>query len=190
MLENQFYLRLVFIAIFGIIFIYAMINLAKMKSAEQSKQKHTGLKVLSIAIMLLGIFLGVTGVTAISSITFPTEMLEQPLSENMIIRSTNTVLHWGYPTNYQNTSIVNITNLFSCLAFAAYFACFKKSNSKWWSKFLKTIYIILLYAFFVSATDWHYFDIYELWITIFFLLMSFVPIVVKKRKKSGACDGQ
>lgn len=185
MLEQQFYLRILFIALFGILFVNVMIKLAKRKSIEEVPQKHIWMKIIAGLFLVSGLLSLVIGIIALTQITFPTTMLEQPITKNMIVRSSDTTQHWGYPTLIQNQVLSFITSFFSCLSIAAYFACFKKSGTRWWQKVLKVIYVILLWLFYVSSTDWHYFDIYEFIATILFCGLAVIPFVLNNKNREG-----
>ena len=117
------------------------------------------------------------GILTITNIQFPEQMIKQPITPNMIVRSTSATQYWGYPTSTQNMALMHISSVFASLAFAAYFAVFRKSGTNGWQKFLKVVGIVLMYMFFASATDLHYFDMYELFAPIGFLILAFIGIL-------------
>ena len=176
MLESQFYSRIVMIALFGILFILSMLKKGKKNSIENPPEKHIGLKILSGVFLVLSLVSLAAGILTITNIQFPEQMLKQPITANMIVRSTSATQYWGYPTSTQNMALMHISSVFASLAFAAYFAVFRKSGTNGWQKFLKVVGIILMYMFFASATDLHYFDIYELFAPIGFLILAFVGL--------------
>jgi len=185
MLESQFYLRLVFTALFGVLFIYAMINLAKSNPISDTKGKHIVRKIVGSFLLLIGVISGIGSIIYICNITFPAEMLGQPFTANMIVRKVGVVQHWGYPTPEQQISISLLTSLFVFLAFAGYCFCFRKSHSNWWKRILKVILIILTYMFYVSSTDWHYFDTPEFAATILYAVCIGVIFKISKEKKEN-----
>lgn len=176
MLESQFYARIILIAIFGVIFILSMLKKGKKNSIENPLEKHIVLKVLSGIFLVLALISLAAGIMTITNIQFPTVMGKQPITSHSIIRSTSATQFWGYPTSTQNMALMHISSVFASLAFAAYFAVFRKSGTNGWQKFLKVLSIILMYLFFASATDLHYFDMYELFAPICFLILAFIGI--------------
>lgn len=176
MLESQFYSRIVMIALFGILFILSMLKKGKKNSIENPPEKHIGLKILSGVFLVLSLFSLATGILAITNIQFPDQMLEQPITANMIVRSTSAIQYWGYPTSTQNMTLTDISNVFNTLALAAYLAVFRKSGTNGMQKFLKVVGIVLMFMFFASATNLHYFDMYELFAPIGFLILAFVGL--------------
>lgn len=181
MLESQFYARIVLIVIFGILFILSMLNKGKKNSIENPPEKHIGLKILAGVFIVLSLVSLAAGILTITNIQFPTQMAKQPITANMIVRSTSATQFWGYPTSTQNMALMHISSVFASLAFAAYFAVFRKSGTNGWQKFLKVVGIILMYMFFVSATDLHYFDIYELFAPICFIILAFIGLFGGKK---------
>ena len=99
MLESQFYSRIVMIALFGILFILSMLKKGKKNSIENPPEKHIGLKILSEVFLVLSLFSLAAGILTITNIQFPDQMLEQPITANMIVRSTSAIQYWGYPTS-------------------------------------------------------------------------------------------
>ena len=177
MLESQFYSRIVMIALFGILFIFSMLKKVKKNSVENPPEKHVGLKILSGVFLVLSLVSLAAGILTITNIQFPEQMIKQPITPNMIVRSTSAIQYWGYPTPTQNMALMHISSVFASLAFAAYFAVFRKSGTNGWQKFLKVVCIVLMYMFFASATDLHYFDMYELFAPIGFLILAFIGIL-------------
>ena len=73
-------------------------------------------------------------------------------------------------------ALTDISNVFNTLALAAYLAVFRKSGTNGIQKFLKVVGIVLMFMFFTSATNLHYFDMYELFAPIGFLILAFVGL--------------
>lgn len=188
MLESQFYARIILIAIFGIVFILSMLKKGKKNSIENPPEKHIALKIISGVFLLLSLLSLAAGIMTITQIQFPTEMGKQPITPHSIIRSTSDIQIWGYPTSLQNMALSHITSVFASLAFAAYFAVFRKSGSNWWQKLLKVVGIILMWMFFVSATDLHYFDIFELYAPIGFLILAIFGLSGEKKVAADRVD--
>lgn len=182
MLESQFYIRLVITALFGVLFIYAMINLAKSNPISDISGKHIVRQIVGSLLLLIGVISGIGSIVYICNITFPAEMLGQPFTANMIVRKVGVVQYWGYPTPEQQMSISLLTSLFVFLAFAGYCFCFRKSHSNWWKRILKVILIILTYMFYVSSTDWHYFDTTEFTATILYIVCIGVIFKISQEK--------
>lgn len=181
MLESQFFSCITLIAVFGVIFILSMFKKGKKNSIENPPEKHTALKVLSGVFLVLALFSLAAGILTITEVQFPTVMGKQPVTPHSIIRSSSATLYWGYPTSTQNMALMHISSVFASLAFAAYFAVFRKSGSNGWKKFLKVVGIVLMYVFFASATDLHYFDMYELFAPISFLILALIGIFGGKK---------
>jgi len=182
MLKYQFNERIALIAIFGILYIFSMLKKGKKNSVENPPEKHIGLKILSGVFLFLSLVSLAAGILAITNIQFPTEMVKQPITGNMIFRSPSATPLWGYPTPAQNRALMHITSVFASLAFAAYFAAFRKSGTNVWQKFLKVVGIVLMYMFFASATDLHYFDIYEQFAPLCFLILAFIGLSGGKKE--------
>ena len=189
MLESQFYARIILIAIMGVIFLLSMLNKGKKNSIENPPEKHTGLKILSGVFLLLALVSLAAGILALTQVQFPTEMLKQPITPHMIFRSTSDIQLWGYPTATQNLALSYFTSVFASLGFAAYFAVFRKSGSNWWQKLLKVLGIILMWILYVSSTDLHYFDIYELYAPVGFLVLAIIGLTGGKKSVEGKTDG-
>lgn len=180
MLESQFYNRIILIVVFGVLFILSMLKKGKKNSIENPSEKHIWLKVLAGLFVALALFSLVTGIQALKVVEFPTEMMKQPLTAHTIFRSSSPI--WGYPTPAQKMALTNITNVFIYLAFAAYFLVFRKSGTKWWQKLLKVIGIIAMWMFFASATELQYFDIYELFAPIGFLILAILGLIERRKE--------
>ena len=182
MLKAQFYTRLVFIGLFGIIFIWAMINMARRNPISNIKEKLILRKILAFVFILLGIINATAAIVYLEMVSPPSEMCGQPFSVNMIVRKVGTIQYWGYPTDIQQFAITFYSNIFISAAFAGYSFYFRKSSSAWWEKILKVILVILTYAFYVSSTDWHYFDFPEFIATVLFAVC--IAAMFVKSKKS------
>lgn len=180
MLEGQFYLRLLLIAIMGITFVFTMAHLGKRNPKEESNEKHLVAKTLGGVFLFFSVIGGIIGIIFLSSVKFPTIMVEPPIHSNTIVRSPDVDLLWGYPTKVQLDVIVSITNAFMFLALAAYCFCFKRSASIWWKKILKVIYILILYTISYSVTDFHYFDKYEIVPLVILIVMISLCWINKK----------
>ena len=180
MLEGQFYLRLLLIAIIGITFVFTMAYLGKRNPREENNEKHLVAKTLGGVFLFFSVIGGIMGIIFLSSVKFPTMMIEPPIHSNMIVRSPNVDLLWGYPTKTQLDVITSITNAFMFLALAAYCFCFKRSASIWWKKTLKVIYILILYTISYSVTDFHYFDQYEIVPVVILIVMLSLCWINKK----------
>lgn len=162
MLKEQFYIKLLLIAILGVLFIFTMARYGKRNSIEETPQKHIVLRIIGCIFFILALTSAIMGLWQLGNVAFPLENIEPPIHRNMIVRSSYTNLIWGYPTKIQTYIIAEITNFFAFSAIGAYFMCFKKSKSQWWKKILKFIYFTILFFLFHSATEFHYFDLPEI----------------------------
>lgn len=166
--ESQFYARIILIALFGILFTFSMLKKGKKNSVENPPEKHLALKVIAVIFLVLSLLSLAAGIFTITNVQFPSVMMnERPI--------------WGYPTPTQNMALNFITNAFAFLAFAAYFAVFKKSRTKWWQKLLKLLGTILMWLLFDSATDLHEFNIYELLAPIGFIILAIIGLTAGNR---------
>ncbi len=176
MLEHQFYYRLILIVIFGTCLVSTMISFAKHNSEEEPPKKRIVLKILGVLFLIWAVLSGVLSIVNLVDLTHPTEMVGPHIHRNMIVRHTSVPLIWGYTTMEQESVISSITNFFMFLSLAAYLFCFRKSPSAWWKKILKVVYVISLFTFFCSSTNFHFFDVWE-WIAS----VSFVVMLVGLR---------
>ena len=184
MLQDQFISRLLLIVVFGIAYIYTMMKMASCNSVETSPQKHIILKILGGINVLFGVSCLVMGVFWLTQVQYPEQTIDFSYSANQIVRTSDKYVVWGYPTSEQNRAIMGITNIFSSLALAAYCFYYKKSDRKWWQKILRFFYGLLMYAFYCSATNFHYFDATEFVAPgLFCLMLGYALIKAKKLNK-------
>lgn len=162
MLQDQFISRLLLIVVFGVAYIYTMMRMASCNSVETSPQKHIILKILGGINVLLGVLCLAMGIFWLTQVQYPEQTIDFSYSANQIVRASDKHVMWGYPTFEQSSAIIGITNVFSCLAWATYCFFYKKSERKWWKKILRFFYGLLMYVFYCSATNFHYFDATEM----------------------------
>ena len=162
MLQDQFISRLLLIVVFGVAYIYTMMKMASCNSVETSPQKHIILKILGGINVLLGVLCLAMGIFWLTQVQYPEQTIDFSYSANQIVRASDKHVMWGYPTFEQSSAIIGITNVFSCLAWATYCFFYKKSERKWWKKILRFFYGLLMYVFYCSATNFHYFDATEM----------------------------
>ena len=124
--------------------------------------------------LIMGIFL-------LMQVQYPEQPIDFSYSVNQIVRTSDKYVIWGYPTSEQNHAIMSITNVFSSIALAAYCFLYKKSDRTWWKRILRFFYGLLMYAFYCSATNFHYFDTTEMVAPGLFCLMA--GHTLKKVKK-------
>ena len=183
MIERQFYFRLLLIIAFGVIYAKTMMTMGQYKPTEETKKKNVIMIIIGSIFTVLALFEGFMGTYLITQVQHPTEIMLS-ISPNSIIRRQDPF--WGYPTFAQQQIISYITNCMTSLGLGAYFLFFRKSNSKWWKKILKFIYGLLFYAFYVTATDFHYFDAWELYRPIIFGFMTFFVSLRLKMSRDEA----
>ena len=181
MLQDQFISRLLLIVVFGIAYIYTMMKMASCNSAETEPQKHRVLKVIGSINVLLGVLCLATGIFGLMQVQYPERTIDFSYSVNQIVRTSDKYIVWGYPTSEQSRAIMGITNIFSSLALAAYCFYYKKSNRKWWKKVVRFFYCLLMYAFYCSATNFHYFDAWEMVAPGLFCFMSGYALIKAKK---------
>lgn len=184
MLQDQFVSRLLLIVVFGIAYIYTMMKMASCNSMETTPQKHIILKIIGGINILLAISCFATGIFWLTQVQYPEQTIDLSYSANQIVRTSDKYVIWGYPTSEQSRAIMGITNVFSSLALAAYSFFYRKSDRKWWKKILRFFYGLLMYAFYCSATNFHYFDATEFVAPgLFCLMLGYVLIKAKKLNK-------
>lgn len=182
MLQDQFLQRLFLILFFGIFYIYTMKTMAEYKSIETEKQRHVVAKIVGALFALSAICSLCIGIYALTQISYPEQTIEFAFSANQIVRPSGTSVIWGYPTLEQNQAIMSITNVFSSIALAAYCFFYKKSDRMWWKKILRFFCGLLMFAFYSSATNFHYFDVPELVAPCLFFLMAGLALKTAKKQ--------
>lgn len=166
MLKEQFYIRLILNIIIGIMFAYALVKMAGHNNHEQGQKSHKIFHVFG------WIFIGLS-VICLAACVFGLTLVDFP---NTIVRSSSTSFYGGYPTMIQKSVLTSAMETFGNLGFGGYFLYFKSSNSSWWKKVLKFFTVIFLYAFMVSATNFHYFDFPELVSRTLFIILWLIII--------------
>ena len=182
MLEDQFYIRLLLQMAVGVVYILAYLNMAKRNSMEVVPKRHLALKIIGGVWAVLGIIMGIAGIYAATRITFPQTSIESPITANMIVRTTDKCMYWGYATIEQSQTISLISGVFEMFALSAYCFMFKASKSKWYSKVGKVFFCIFFYGLYASATNFHYFDTYEWTAPVLFVIMAFFALRNKENK--------
>lgn len=183
MLQDQFYMRLMLHMILGIVYIFAYINMAKRNSKEVEPERHLILKITGSIFAVFGVLWGIFGIYCITQMTFPEQANGPYISPNMIIRSSYETMYWGYATFEQSQCISMIGGFFEGFALSAYCFMFKSSHSKWYTKIGKIVFCILFYMFYASATDFHYFDLYEWTSPVLFAIMAFFAFRNKNQEE-------
>lgn len=181
MLQDQFINRLLFIVVFGVIYIYAMMKMASYKSVETTPQKHIVLKIIGSINVVLGITCLIMGMFWLMQVQYPEQTIDFSYNVNQIVRTSDKYVVWGFPTSEQNHAIMSITNIFSSIALAAYCFLYKRSDRKWWRKILRFFYGLFMYVFYCSATNFHYFDATEMVAPGLFCLMAGHTLIKAKR---------
>lgn len=181
MLQDQFINRLLLIVVFGVVYINTMMKMASCNSVETTPQKHIVLKIIGFINALLGIICLIAGIFWLMQVEYPEQTIDISYSVNQIVRTSDKYVVWGYPTSEQNLAIIGITNVFSSLALAAYCFFYKKSDRKWYKKVGRFFYCLLMYAFYCSATNFHYFDAAELVAPGLFCLMAGHALIKAKK---------
>ena len=184
MLQDQFYMRLMLLFVVGIVYVKAYMNMAKRNSKENEPERHLILKILGGFWAVMAVIMGCMGVYMITQISFPQEAIGPFNSSNMIVRSSYQTMYWGYATFPQSQCISVISGVFEFLALSAYCFLFKSSRSKWYGKLGKIVFCILFYMFFASATDFHYFDLYEWTAPVLFAIMAFFALRYKQEEST------
>lgn len=181
MLEGQFYGRLLLNLIVGILFIVAMNRMACHNSCETVPQRHVALKVLGWICMVFAALFAAAFVYFLTKVQFPSEMVVPYLDPSGIIRSSAQRVIWGYPTVTQNTVLTELLATCDAIGFALYFLRFRSSCSSIWKKIMKFMTVLFLYVFMASASNFHYFDIWEFVPAALFLLL-WVLIMTRQEK--------
>ena len=167
-----------------------MMKMASNNSVEIVQQKHIVLKIIGTINVLLGVSCLAMGIFWLMQVQYPEQTINFSYSVNQIVRTSDKYVMWGYPTSEQSRAIMGITNVFSSLALAAYCFFYKKSDRKWWKKVGRFFYCLLMYAFYCSATNFHYFDATEMVAPGLFCLMSGYALINSKKGKVLLADKQ
>lgn len=186
MFEDQFYSRLILNIIVGIMFVYALYNMARHNNHDVGPQNHRVMHVFGWVFSALSALSFCLCIVFLISIDFPSQLYGPFISSNEIIRPSSSVFIWGYPTPIQNSVLTMALSTFGFLGFGVYFIYFKKSDSSSWKKVLKFLAVVLLYTFMASATNFHYFDAPEFVAPVFFLVLWL--IIVKRKGKDIKAD--
>lgn len=182
MIQLHFIKRLMLLIAVGIVYVYAYTKMAKRASKELVPERHRIIRVIGGIFAVLSVFFAVLSIFYFTKITFPEHSIEPSISSNSIIRPDDRIMFWGYPTPVQHQCISMFLAVFEFLALSAYCFMFKSSHSKWYTKIGKIVFCILFYIFYVSATDFHYFDLYEWFVPALFGLMAIIACRNKKEK--------
>ena len=165
MLETQFYIRFVLNIIFGMMFVYALVRMAKHNNCETTPQRHTAMKVFGGIFVVLSVLCLIGCVAQLFALTsgfgFPTHMQPPPLGKYPIVRHSFEEICWGYPTPRQFAVLSSILGIFTMLGLAGYFFYYRSSKSSFGKKLGKFLTCSLLLVFLYSATNFQYFDFWE-----------------------------
>lgn len=162
MTESDFYSH-VFqsLPVLGLLFWCMMGDLGKKNCVENPLEKHIVLKVLGGISIAFGIVMFVAGAVFMTKLDFPDHSLPQPITPNMIIRPSGAFLQIGYPTKAQSLVISEFIGTIQFVGLGLYLWCFRKSGTNWWQKTLKVVAYTAMFMLLPSATDFHYYDLYE-----------------------------
>lgn len=192
MLQEHFYIRLFLIIVLGILYTRTMMKVAQYKPIEDSKNKHLIIKILGGFFMLFAILQGSLSIYFLTQVNHPTQMIDFVPTPYQVVRPSTSRVLWGYLTSAQMYVITQITGTMTSLALGTYFMCYRKSATRWWKKLMKFIYMILIYMFFCSATDFHYFDFQEfiplaIYLALIFYALSKVNKSINNGNNSEEC---
>lgn len=166
----------------GIVYVKAYMNMAKRNSKEIKPERHLILKILGSFCAVMAVFMGCIGVYMITQISFPHEAIGPRISSDMIVRSSDKTMYWGHETFPQSQSFSCILLFFEFISLSAYCFMFKSSHSRWYTKVGKIVFCVLFFMFFVSATNFHYFDIDEWTVPVLFAIMAFFALRKKQEE--------
>lgn len=188
MTESEFVARFLLVLVFGIVFIFVMLKAAK-KSPSEIQGKHIVAKVFGGIFIALSVVMMVAAIGSIMRIEYPAESIGQPITPHSIIRPYSQSVIWGYPTVAQSKAFAAISGIFDFIGLGLYFFFFQSSDSTKGMKVWKCILFFLMFFFMQSATDLHYFDIYELFApTLTILFMYLFSHVGKVKSKDSVTD--
>lgn len=162
MTESEFYGH-VFqsLLVLGLLFWWMMGHLGKKNCVENPLERHIALKVLGGISIAFGVVLFIAGVVFMTKLEFPEHSLPQPITSNSIIRPSGAYLYIGYPTKLQSMVISEFIGTIQFVGLGLYLWCFRKSGTNWWQKTLKVVAYTAMFILLPSATDFHYYDLYE-----------------------------
>lgn len=180
MTESDFIGRLIMIVIMGLLFIFAFLNRASYNVADKRGKTPLFGKVLGWILCVLSVLQLAGSIFWLLRIDFPTDSLIA-INRNSIIRPPSVSLIWGYPTSQQLFSLNMFTGFFACLAFGLYFLKFKKSNTKVIGKIGKFSLYLVAWVLFVSSSDIHYLDFWDIAKPIMFIIV--IAILFRPKNK-------
>lgn len=189
MTNDQFFARVLCLFFLGLLYIWLFKKMAQRNSVTeqcQTMNQSVTIKALGIVFFIFAVISAFVGVIELTLLESPIYAIEPEFSQYEVIRSPEATLYWGVPTVPQMGVLVMISGAFFFLAIATYCFYFKSSKTSIRSKFGKVFFGILLYAFFMTSTDFNYFDIYEwipkLCLLLLILLIFYLPKLFKKRR--------
>lgn len=168
MLESQFIYRLLLIITFGTFYVKSMQRIALYNNAETQNEKHTMLKILGVFFSCICVALIFMSFKFLAKVQYPARVIE--FSANASWHPSSSHIVWGYPTEGQYDVIYAFINVYVSLGLATYCFFFKSSHSTVSKKILKVVANLLFFGLFFSASEFHYFDVYEWVIPCLFVL--------------------
>ncbi len=170
MLQQDFFARIMWNVILGVMFASALSKMASYNNREVSPQKHGVMKAFGCVFAVLSCWLSVILVMGIREITFPT-LMQSPDFPRYVGADT---LRSSIPTPSQYGAIQCSIAIFDFMGLSAYFLLYKSSNSRWYVKIGKFVTGWLLMTCYALAAKVYTF--YALAAQLYISLIIFVAL--------------
>lgn len=185
MTKEDFYLRLVLNVLVGVMYVYALYRMAGHTDLNEPPTKKTLTKVLGYFFVVLGITFSIAAISFMLNISYPSEALK---GYDAIVRPSSAYLYWGYPTAPQNFVLTAILSSLLMFGLGVYCLAYRKTANSWWSKTGQFGLGFLLSTVMYSATNLHYFDVYEFIAPALFLVLWWSVVLLYRTPKQVKID--
>lgn len=180
MTKEDFYFRLVLNVLVGVMYVYALYRMARHTELNEPPTKKTFTKVLGCFFIVLGITFSIVAISFLLNISYPSEALK---GYDAIVRPSSAYLYWGYPTAPQSLILTTILNSFLLFGIGGYCLAYMKTANSWWKKTGQFVLGFLLSIVMYSATNFHYFDVYEFIAPALFLVLWWSVVLLYRTPK-------
>ena len=181
MTKEDFYFRLVLNVLVGVMYVYALYRMARHTELNEQPTKKTLTKVIGCLFVVLGVIFSIAAISFIPNILYPSEALK---GYDAIVRPSSAYLYWGYPTAPQNYVLTAILSSLLMFGLGGYCLAYMKTGNSWWRKVRQFGLAFLLSIVMCSATNFHYFDIYEfISPVLYFVLWWYIVYLYKTPKR-------
>ena len=185
MTKEDFYFRLVLNVLVGVMYVYALYRMARHTELNEPPTKKTFTKVFGCLFVVLGVIFSIAAISFMPHILYPSEALK---GYDAIVRPSSAYLYWGYPTAPQSLILTTILNSFLLFGIGGYCLAYMKTANSWWKKTGQFVLGFLLSIVMYSATNFHYFDVYEFIAPALFLVLWWSVVLLYRIPKQVKID--